>query len=310
VRARHRDTMRLFFEHIAAEAIRAGVIDDGELNVAFVVHPSDPDSEYARSLAPFLDDLQASFRPPEVYAEKLGAALAAFPDLHRGEVRLCSYAALAVREGATYLDGRRIHAVGEIVGFPTPEVFRCYREGGLHLYSGPISMILGDKRNLALLSRAADGEGDCPWNAEECAVVRNHVPWTRQVRRGRERYRGEEVALPELLVAERERLVLKRATAFGGLAVHVGRATPPAAWSEAVETALADGDWVVQEYVESKLLVYQHGEDGCCPHQLIWGLFSFGERYAGAFLRLQPASGDAVVNLHRGAATNVILEVD
>ncbi len=305
----HRNCMRLFFEHMIGEAVAAGTAADGEANIAFVLYPSDPDSEYARLLAPQLPGIQESFRPTDLYAAEMRDALSAFPGLERGEIVYCSYAGLSVRDGACWLGDRRIHAVAEVVGFPTPEVFGCYRKGGFQLYSGPVSMILGDKRNLALLSRAVD-EGDGPWTEEERTFLRRHVPWTRQVDRGRVTYRGEEASLPELLAAERHDLVLKHAQAFGGFSVHVGRALTTAAWSEAVERALGEAAWIVQEHVASRPYVYQNGDDGCCDHTVIWGLFVYGGRYTGALVRLQPAAGAPVVNINQGAMASPLLEID
>lgn len=305
----HRNTVRLILEHMVGEAVRTGVAADGEANVVFTVFPSDPGSDYAREIEPYLEELLASFSPPEYYDAELAAALTAFPGLERGRVINTSYGALEVRDGAVYLGDRRIHVIGDQVDFPTREIFRCYREGGVQLFSGPISMILGDKRSLALLSRAAD-EGDGPWTAEERETIRRHLPWTRRVGPGRERRHGEEAALPDLLTADREGLVLKRGNAFGGYAVHVGRSTAPADWQRAVARALADGDWIVQDYVATRPYLYQNGDDEVCRHLVIWGLYMFGESYGGALLRLQPLEGDAIVNIHRGASASVLLEIE
>ena len=304
----HRNMMRMLFEHMIGEAVAGGTVTGGEVNLAFVLYPSDPDSEYARMIAPQLPGVVESFRPTDLYAAEMRDALAAFPGLERGEILYCRYVDLAVRDGAAWLGDRRVHAVAEVVGFPTPEVFGCYRRGGFQLYSGPISMILGDKRNLALLSQAVD-EDDGPWTERERDVLRRRVPWTRRVDRGRVSFRGEEVSLPELLASERERLVLKHAQAFGGLSVNVGRAMSDAAWSEAVERALGEPAWIVQEHLASRPYLYRHGDEGCCPHTVIWGLFVYGDRYAGSLVRLQPTAGEPVINIQRGAAASPMLEI-
>ena len=77
-----------------------------------------------------------------------------------------------------------------------------------------------------------------------------HVPWTRRLAAAPAARRGREVWLPELALESREELVIKKARAGRGSAVHLGAATPEALWRERVERALAEGDWIVQERVE------------------------------------------------------------
>jgi hypothetical protein len=66
----------------------------------------------------------------------------------------------------------------------------------------------------------------------------------------------------------------------------------------------------VQEHVESRPYLYQLGEQGSAVHDVIWGLFCFGNLYGGAFLRMLPkGSGDGVINSARGATEGILLEV-
>ena len=70
------------------------------------------------------------------------------------------------------------------------------------------------------------------------------------------------------------------------------------------------GDWVVQEYIQSRPYLFQAGRYGCSPHDVVWGPFVFGSTYAGTILRVQPKSIDGIVNLSRGATEGILLELE
>jgi hypothetical protein len=57
--------------------------------------------------------------------------------------------------------------------------------------------------------------------------------------------------------------------------------------------------------------LFQTGENGYAGHHAVWGLFVFGSRYAGGFMRVLPEkNAQGVINTHRGAEKTVILEVE
>jgi hypothetical protein len=84
---------------------------------------------------------------------------------------------------------------------------------------------------------------------EERAAVAAHVPWTRRVREGKARRAGEEIDLPQFILQNRERLVMKPNDEYGGKGVFIGWETSDTAWREALAEALR-GSFVVQEKVE------------------------------------------------------------
>jgi hypothetical protein len=103
--------------------------------------------------------------------------------------------------------------------------------------------------------------------------------------------------------------VLKKAGGHGGSGVVLGRFAAPERWREALATALREGDWVVQETLESLPYLYQSGDYGCSIHDVIWGPFVFGNRYGGVVLRMQPAAAGGPVNLTLHATEGIVLEV-
>lgn len=90
------------------------------------------------------------------------------------------------------------------------------------------------------------------FSADEHAVIRAHVPWTRVVAERRTRTStGDDVDLPVFIRDHRDRLVLKPADDFGGHGVTLGWETGDAAWDGVLRGALAapTGSWIVQERI-------------------------------------------------------------
>jgi len=284
------DTIRTLFLHVVGQARAAGLAADGELNVSIVREPGVPMGSAA---------FQAYLR--EEYA-RLRAELGGLA----GEVRECYPEELQSAGGAIQLAGRPIEAVVEFNDATPRDVYRAFKANRLVLWNGPVARILSDKRNMALLS---EGLEKGTFTAAEREAIRRHVPWTRIVATGRADFYGEEMAMRDLLLARREELVLKAGLSYGGKAVAIGDFTPAAAWRERVDAALARGDWIVQERLESLTYLYQSGERGCSPHDVIWGPFLFGDTYGGLFLRMQPKADRTVVNLTQTATEGCAFEV-
>jgi len=287
------DPFANLFRHLLDDA-PAGVAAAGALNLALVV-----DAEHAPGFAGrtrYLNAMYAAFRARD------GRGL-------DGEVVICAHPdGLAPRAGRLCHGELPVHAVLEYTNAATPEsVLRCFKEGSIRLYNSPLADVLDDKRNLALLSEHAASDA---FTAAERELIRAHVPWSRALAPGRVDHHGEPASLVELLLARRETMVIKSATGARGKDVLLGRFTPPAAWEEAVRRAAAAGGWLAQEHVESRPYLYQHGERGCAPHRVVWGLFCFGDAYGGGFLRMLPLAGNGgVINSARGATEGLFYEV-
>lgn len=293
----HRNTFHLMLAHALEQARRDGLIDRGKFNMLVGTRAAEDTA----------DDPQVS----EFLNWQLQEMLQQYAPELRGTLSIRNYSDLEVRDGALYDGPRRLHSVlewhAESVDSTDPAVLRCFKSGSLHLYNGPASLILNDKRNLALLSERVDTDLFSP---EERRLILSHVPWSRQILPGETDYAGERTGIEDLLRRERERFVIKKARSVGGVHVVIGRLSSAEDWDAALATALAGGDWIAQEHVESRPFLFQSGEHGCSPHDAVWGPFVFGARYAGTILKVQPKPLGGVVNLWRGATEGVILEVD
>lgn len=288
---RYRDTLRLLTRYIVRRVL-SHRLSGGEINAALLMLnvPVPAGTPLANSFVQEYARLLAGTHPPL-----------------SGKLILCGKEGLTVRDGALHRFGTRLHAVVEgDTSWTDPLVLHCYKSGTLHLYNGPTSGLLSDKRNLALLSERAESE---VFTEDERAVIARHIPWTRLLVPGVAVRDGERGELDHLVLAHREGLVLKKAWSLGGTDVRLGRETAPQEWGRLVRTALDEGDWIVQEHVESRPYLFQDG-GGCRVHRAVWGPFVFGSQYAGMFLRVQPEERGGVVNTARGAYRATLLEVE
>lgn len=286
------DTLDVFFAHVLGVAASAGLDAEGEVRVALAVPPG----------------LAGSEALPAFAAERFQAFLGSYGTCS-GELLTCSYDDLEVVDGLqVHTLGRRVHVVIEsYAGIVPPRLFQPWMAGGVVFLNGPAGRLLNDRRTLALVSEAA--ESDLLSEAER-EVVRRHLPWTRVVANEAVTFRGRQEGLPALLAAERPSMVLKRSGSMGGQKVVIGATTDPEEWRARVEQALAEPGWIAQERLISLPYAFQHGTAGWLPHEVVWGLFAFGDRYGGGFLRMMPQGGSGVVNASRGADDGAFLVVE
>lgn len=85
----------------------------------------------------------------------------------------------------------------------------------------------------------------------ELNAIAAHIPWTRKFRAERTINAGEEIDLVEWTRANPQKLVLKPNDDYGGHGIYIGWTLKPEEWDAAIETALANGDYLVQERVKT-----------------------------------------------------------
>jgi uncharacterized circularly permuted ATP-grasp superfamily protein len=216
----------------------------------------------------------------------------------KGDFFICGYNSLKLASDFLVYSGQKIHILVEMLNGLTPIMFmEAVKKGNLVLCNGPVTRIMSNKLNLALLSEHQDSN---MFSLEERDIIKKHIPWTRKVN----------CCDAAFLLSKREHLVLKSAEGLGGKEVFPGCRTSPEEWKQLVEKALEEKRWVVQEYVHPSCYLYQNGETGCTEHHAIWGLFVLGSRYAGGFVRVMPAKNTrGVINTRQGAEESIIIEV-
>jgi Glutathionylspermidine synthase preATP-grasp len=134
----------------------------------------------------------------------------------------------------------------------------------------------------------------------ERAAVDETIPWTRVLRDGPAKYGEWRVDLLRFVSDNRERLVLKPASDYGGHGVALGIETGQTEWDRLIETHAPAGDFVVQEYVPVPEEMFPTVEDGHVQMRLKRfniNPFAIGGSYAGTITRI---SDQAVINVSAG----------
>jgi hypothetical protein len=141
-----------------------------------------------------------------------------------------------------------------------PALLDAYRAGAICMVNSFRSKLIHKKALFAVLT---DARYASLFNGEEQTAIRTHVPWTRRVRGARSDYRGEKIDLLEFIAARRDRMVLKPNDDYGGHGIYIGWKTDDTAWAEAIQKALVNGDYLVQERVPTAREVFPElREDG------------------------------------------------
>jgi len=89
------------------------------------------------------------------------------------------------------------------------------------------------------------------FSEDELSAIKKHVPWSRMFREVRTENKGVTVELVEWTRSNAHKLVLKPNDDYGGSGIFIGWNSSESEWDEAINTALADGDYIVQERVKT-----------------------------------------------------------
>jgi hypothetical protein len=127
-----------------------------------------------------------------------------------------------------------------------PALLNAYRAGAVCMVNSFRSKLIHKKALFAVLT---DPRYATLFSESELAAIRSHVPWTRVVRDEHTDYFGRDVNLLDFIRADGERLVLKPNDDYGGHGITIGWNVDQRGWDEAINNALADGDYLVQERV-------------------------------------------------------------
>ena len=127
-----------------------------------------------------------------------------------------------------------------------PALLNAYRAGAVCMVNSFRSKLIHKKALFAVLT---DQRHKNLFTSHEQDAIAAHVPWTRTVKDEKTDYFGKEIELLKFVATNRDRLVLKPNDDYGGHGISIGWNTNETQWNEALEAALADGDYLVQERV-------------------------------------------------------------
>jgi amino acid adenylation domain-containing protein len=307
IKVNNKNLLSIFLEYVGKTALTTceHSNSDRTLNIAIVSPGYQYQEETASGPQSSLLELN------ELYKETLQRVTGG-SDL-TGTVILCDFNHLQAIDDFIYYKYRdkrsRISILIELYGgVVPPEIMAVFKAGHITLFNGPITGLLSNKLNLALLSEYEDSPH---FSDEEKHMITTYIPWTRKILPVKTKYRGKQVQLMDFISANKENFVIKPAVGYGGERIFIGKFTSQKEWEKWIKIAIEERKWLVQEYIQSLPLIYQVGESGMEPHQTIWGFFVFGSIYGGGCIRVLPQSNKAgVVNAAQGAVSSVILEVD
>ncbi len=129
-----------------------------------------------------------------------------------------------------------------------PALLEAYRAGAVCLVNNFRSKIIHKKAVFAVLTNERYAR---LFNEAELAAISAHVPWTRKFRDEATENKGEQINLVEWTRGNRGKLVLKPNDDYGGHGIYIGWASTVEEWEKAINAALENGDYLVQERVQT-----------------------------------------------------------
>lgn len=180
---------------------------------------------------------------------------------------------------------------------------RAYVDGRICMANAFRCKVAHKKASFAVLS---DPRFARIFTDDQLAVAGAHIPWTRRVQDRRVDYGGEQVPMRDLLIGERERLVLKPNDDYGGHGVTIGYVTDEESWKRTVDVAFED-PWVVQALVPVRTEAIPHVDESgsvlSSDLTVDFDPFMFGGRVEGGMARL---SGTALSNISAGGCETAV----
>src|SRR5262249_1210059 len=122
-----------------------------------------------------------------------------------------------------------------------PALLNAYRSRAICMVNSFRSKLIHKKALLAVLT---DERRANLFSTEERSAIQAHVPWTRLVRDEMTTHSGRSINLLEFIRGNQDKLVLKPNDDYGGHGITIGWNTDTAAWTEALNEALGDGDYL------------------------------------------------------------------
>lgn len=129
-----------------------------------------------------------------------------------------------------------------------PAILDAYRAGAVCMVNSFQCKLIHKKAIFAVLTNEKYAH---LFSAEELEKIHAHVPWTRKFREETTINKGENIDLVEWTRANKSKLVLKPNDDYGGHGIYIGWVSDEKTWDEAIELALKDGDYLVQERVKT-----------------------------------------------------------
>lgn len=129
-----------------------------------------------------------------------------------------------------------------------PALLDAYRAGAICMVNNFRSKLVHKKAIFAVLTNERYAH---LFNENELEAIKAHVPWTRIFRDEKTEYQGQTINLVNFTGQNSNKLVLKPNDDYGGHGIYIGWNSSETEWSEAIKIALENGDYLVQERVQT-----------------------------------------------------------
>jgi glutathionylspermidine synthase len=158
------------------------------------------------------------------------------------------------------------------------------------------SYIVGNKKVLALLT---DHCFQDIYDREELEVIRRAIPWTKIMADMKVSYDGYTVNLHNFISDNKDKLVLKPASSYGGKDVFLGRETDQQTWDKVIDENIESEDWVVQQYVNIPQEIFPEIKENVTMKlkKVNINPFAFMGKYGGTISRV---SDKSIINVSAG----------
>jgi uncharacterized circularly permuted ATP-grasp superfamily protein len=146
-----------------------------------------------------------------------------------------------------------------------PALLEAYRAGAVCMVNNFRSKLVHKKAIFAVLTNEKYAG---LFNELELESIKAHVPWTRKFREEKTFNNGQEIDLVEWTRANSNKLVLKPNDDYGGHGIYIGWNSSETGWNEAIKTALENGDYLVQERVQTSKEIFPMLDDTGRVHMI------------------------------------------
>jgi len=129
-----------------------------------------------------------------------------------------------------------------------PALLEAYRAGAVCMVNNFRSKLVHKKAIFAVLTNEKYAY---LFNEKELEAIKAHIPWTRVFRAENTEYQGQAIHLVDFTEQNAEKLVLKPNDDYGGHGIYIGWNASETEWNDAIQAALENGDYLVQERVQT-----------------------------------------------------------
>lgn len=223
---------------------------------------------------------------------------------------------LQYKSGKLYHKGFRVHLVYRRVIFDelmerldeVQDLLRAYKDKAICMVNPLRSRLASSQSIFSLLTTP---EFDRFFSENENTLKQQLLPWTRCLADAEDFYGRRKGFIIDFLKDEKEDLILKpNGSSHGSRRVHIGRETPDSEWNVAVDKAMKETDWVMQEYVSVPIMTVPEVVNQKLDFlykKYNFNMLVFGGKFAGGFVRL---SDESVINVASGGGVMPALYSD